>query len=684
MNGFLFQYGDQVFNESGLMADNSFFQVFSFPLTMGNRETVLARLENIAISQKLAEKYFPDSNPLGKVFKINNQDFAVSGVFENVPQNSHLQFDFVLPFELYIKFGWDSLKTWGNNSYYTYVQLSPQSSFEAANEKVKGIIKENNPNSVTELYLQPLADIHLHSHFTADIPGHGDIQYVYIFSAIAVFVLLIACINFMNLSTARSAGRSKEVGVRKVIGAARSQLIRQFLTESLTFAVLGLAVAIGIALALLPAFNELSGKPLNLTLGASDLWIFIALVALVTGLISGSYPALFMSSFKPVSTLKGTFRTGRGALVFRKVLVVLQFSISILLISGTIIVYTQLNFIRNKKLGFEKANTMLFRFNDDIRTNRDAFKNELLQQAGVRAVSYLSQNLTYVGNSTSGLEWEGKDPDSEILVHFMAVDYDFIPSFNVEMVSGRNFSHDMITDSSAIILNETAVQQMGLSDPLNKKITWGGTELTVVGVVKDFHFKSIHNAIEPLLLAVVPTWLNRVYVKIEPGRITDGVAAVERVFKKFSPDRPFEFSFLDDEFDRLYRAEQRTGNIFEYFAIIAVVISCLGLFGLVMFTTEQRTREIGIRKVLGASVSSLFALISVDFVGLVIAANVIAIPAAWYIMDLWLSGFAYHIDIRWVTFVIAGIVSVAVAWATMSYQSIRAATANPVNSLRIE
>ena len=680
---FLFQHEDQSFNERGYMADPTFFQMFSFQLTRGNKETVLSKLENIAISEKLAEKYFPDSEPIGKVLRINNTDFSVSGVFADSPENSHLsEFDYILPFELYIKFGWDSLKRWGNNSYYTYVQLTKNASLENVNDKVRDIIKKNNPPSVTELYLQPLTEIHLYSDFTADIGGHGDIQYIYIFSAVAAFVLIIACINFMNLSTARSASRSKEVGVRKVVGAARRQLILQFLAESLAFVLLALIVALIIVQLLLPVFNEISGKFLSLSMDSSIVWI-IVVVTLATGMISGSYPAFFMSSFKPVTTLKGTFRTGRSALIFRKILVVTQFTISILLISSTIIVYSQLDFIRNKRLGFEKDNTMMFRVNNTIRQNPNGFKDELLTISGVKAVTYASNNLTYVGNSSSGLEWEGKDPDHNILVHTLAVDYDFIKAFNVELIEGRDFSSDLLTDSSAIILNEEAIRQMGIKDPVNKKVTWGD-ELTIIGIVKDFHFKPIHTRIEPLALFVSTSWYNRVYVRMQPENVSEHVAAVEGVFKKFCPENPFEFTFLDDEFDRLYRAEQRTGTIFNYFAVIAVFISCLGLVGLVMFTTEQRTKEIGIRKVLGASVGNLFRLISIDFIRLIILSNILAVPVAWYIMDKWLSGFAYHIDIHWLTFGIAALSSIIIAWLTMSFQSVRAATANPINSLRTE
>ena len=681
---FLFQYGEVKFNELGYMVDPAFFEMFSLNLIKGDKKTLLSKLENIVISESLAKKYFHDVDPLGEVFKINNNDFAVTGVFRDFPENSHMKFDYILPFELFVKFGWDSLKRWDRNGYYTYAQLRKDAEAETVNSKIKDVINRYVEGSGrTEIYLQPLSSIHLHSKFTADIGGHGDIQYIYIFSAVAAFVLIIACINFMNLSTARSTRRSKEVGIRKVVGAARTQLIRQFLMESIMFVLISLLVALVLAQLLLPSFNEISGKVLELSFESTQLWIILSCIMIVTSVISGSYPALFMSSFKPVTTLKGALRSGKGAVIFRKVLVITQFTITVLLISGTIIVYHQLTFIRNKKLGFEKNNVISFRVSDEISKNLEPFKNELLSASGVGGVTYTSNSLTYVGTSGGGMEWEGKDPDVDILFHFLAVDYDFIKTFNIEMFDGRNFSREMATDSSAIILNEEAIRQMGLENPVDKKVKWDD-QLTIIGVVKDFHFKSVHEKIEPLVIMVAANRYNRVYVKLNSGDLTAAVGAVNDVYKKFSPDRPFDYTFLNDDFDRLYRAEQRTGTIFNYFAWIAIFISCLGLFGLVMFTIEQRVKEIGIRKVLGASVSNLFSLISSDFIRLIIISNVIAIPVAWYAMNKWLDSFAYRITIHWATFVIAAVASILIAWLTMSYQSIKAAIANPVNSLRNE
>ncbi len=678
---FLLQYEDISFNEDGLMADPSFINMFSVEFLKGDPKKAFSNSEGIIISETLAKKYFGEEDPIGNVFRINDHDFGVTGVFRNIPENSHLRFHFIFAFEFMKKFGWNDLTNWTNNSFYTYILLRDNVNHEQLNLKIKDVIKKNaEDNTNTEIYLQPLTRIHLYSDFTADISGHGDIQYIYIFSVVGIFVLLIACINFMNLSTARSTKRSKEVGMRKVIGAQRIQLIRQFLTESIVLSFLALIIALALIVFLIPSFNNLSGKQLDFNPFSIDILLILLLITVVTGTVAGSYPALFLSSFKPVKVLKGTLKTGKGALLFRKTLVITQFCISILLITGMIVIYNQLDFIQNRKLGFEKKNVLSFSIYP-LANRIEEFKNELLANENIIGVTSASNKLTYVGNSSSGFDWEGRDPDKEILLHHLTVDFDFIKTFDIDVLYGRDFSREIPSDSSAVILNEEAAKLIGLKDPVNKR--WG-TDGKIIGIVKDFHFKSVHEKIEPLILFINPHWLNLVYVRISPDKTRDALAVVERTFKKFAPENPFEFTFLDDDFDKLYRAEQRTGKIFNYFAIIAIFISCLGLFGLVMFTTEQRTKEIGVRKVLGASVQNVVSLISADFIKLIIISNVVAIPVAWYMMNMWLDSFAYKISIHWVTFFIAGGSSILIAWLTMAYQSIKAAAANPVDSLRNE
>jgi putative ABC transport system permease protein len=678
---FLLQYEDISFNEDGLMADPAFINMFSVEFIKGDPKKAFSNSEGIIISETLAKKFFGEEDPIGNVFRINDHDFNVTGMFRDIPENSHLRFHFIFDFEFMKKFGWNDLTNWTSNSLYTYVLLRDDAVHEELNLKIKDVIKKNaEEDTNTEIYLQPLTKIHLYSAFTADIGGHGDIQYIYIFSVAGIFVLLIACINFMNLSTARSAKRSKEVGMRKVIGAQRIQLIRQFLTESIVLSWLALVIALVLIEFLIPSFNNLSGKQLDFNPFSIDILLILFLITIVTGTVAGSYPALFLSSFKPVRVLKGTFKTGKGALAFRKVLVITQFCISILLITGMIVIYNQLDFIQNKKLGFQKKDVLSFSIYP-LANRIEEFKNELLANKNIVGVTSASNKLTYVGNSSSGFDWEGRDPNKVILLHQLSVDFDFIKTFDIDVLFGRAFSREIPSDSSAVILNEEAAKLIDLKDPVNKR--WG-TDGKIIGIVKDFHFKSVHERIEPLILFINPSWQNLVYVRISPDNTREALAVVERTFKKFAPENPFEFTFLDDDFDRLYRAEQRTGKIFNYFAIIAIFISCLGLFGLVMFTTEQRTKEIGVRKVLGASVQSVVSLISADFIKLIIISNVVAIPVAWYMMNMWLANFAYKISIHWVTFFIAGGSSLLIAWLTIAYQSIKAAVANPVDSLRNE
>lgn len=683
---FLLRSGELAFNEFGMMADAAFLEIFTLQFLQGDAKTALSKPDNIIITEKLARKFFSNEDPIGKIFRVQDNDFVVTAVIRDVPENSHLQFNHLFSFEAYKKFGWNFLENWNSNACYTYVVLREEMNHQDVTPKIKDAVQKHEEVTYkVDIYLQPLTSIHLHSKFTADIGGHGDAQYVYIFSIAGIFILLIACINFMNLSTARSANRSKEVGMRKAIGAQRIQLIRQFLAESILLSFIALGIALVIVQLLLPAFNTVSGKNLGFNLLSNDMLPALLLITLITGIIAGSYPALFLSGFKTVNVLKGTLKTGRNAVLFRKALVITQFCISILLITGTLVVYNQLDFIRNKKLGFEKKNILSFR-SLSTRTLNENFKNELLASKSVTAVTRANGNLTYVGSSGSSFDWEGKEPDKEVLLHTLSVDHDYLKTFHIELAQGRDFSKDIASDSSAVILNEEAIRQMGIENPLNKKFssTFGeGASFTIIGIVKDFHFKSVHEKIEPLVM-FNNTRFGSFYVRVNDTNIQQNLEEIEATFKKFAPDQPFEYTFLDDDFDRLYRAEQRTGTIFNYFAFIAIFISCLGLFGLVMFTTEQRTKEIGVRKVLGASVSSVVSLISVDFIKLILVANLIAIPGAWYLMNRWLDSFAYHVNIHWVTFAVAAISSLIVAWLTMAYQSIKAAAANPVKSLRME
>lgn len=680
-NRFLFTYGEKIFNEEGILADPAILDVLSIPCVKGDPKTALRDVNSIVLTEKLANKYFPDEDAIGKVLRIQNTDLAVTAIIANVPENTHLQFDFILPFELVRKFGWDNFTNWRSNIYSSYVLLREKTSLNEFNAKIINEIDKNaeGHDTKTEIYVQPLVDIHLFSSHLGGDTRNGNIQYIYIFSSVAIFILIIACINFMNLSTARSLKRAKEIGMRKCIGAARTQLIVQFLSESLMLSMMGLVLSVVAVTVLLPSFNDISGKQLNLDLSSFKVWSVLLGISVVTGLIAGSYPALFLSSFKPIKALKGTFNTGLGAVRFRHTLVVIQFSLSIILITGTILVYDQLHFIRNKDLGFEKENTIVF-WKWGMHNNYENFKDELLDHAEIADVTVSSGDLTSPGSARDDYDWEGKAPGKNVLINQLIVDYNFIKAFKIDIAEGRDFSEDQVSDSLGFILNEEAVRKIGMEDPVGKRFAGG----TIIGVVKDFHFRSMHEKIEPIVLFISRNAHARIAVKLRKDNIEQGVATVEATYKKFIHDRPFEYTFMKDDLDHQYRTEHRTGKIFNCFAFIAIFISCLGLFGLVMFATEQRTKEIGVRKVLGASVRNVVFLISSDFTKIILIANAIAIPMAWYAMNRWMGTFAYHVAISWTSFAVASACSILIAGLTISYQSIKSATANPVNSLRNE
>jgi ABC-type lipoprotein release transport system permease subunit len=578
------------------------------------------------------------------------------------------------------------MESWGSNWCYTYVLLRQNTPHAEVDRKIIDLIEKNNEGSVTEIYLQPLTKIHLYSagKYTADIGGHGDIQYVRIFSAIAIFVLLIACINFMNLATARSERRAKEVGLRKVVGAQRHQLIKQFFSEAILLAFIAFLAALLLTETLLPLFNEISGKDLSLReLDTNLLFSFFA-IALFAGIISGSYPALYLSSFNPVATIKSSKIAQGGGSLFRKVLVVFQFALSVIMIIGTLVVSRQMEYIRNKNLGLDKKNIGYFWMARGFREKSEVAKQELLKNPNISGITRTNQLPTYIGNSTSDFSWEGKDPSSEVLLHTLNVDEDYVTTFKMEMAQGRFFSRDFSTDSLAVVVNETAAGVMGMPAPVGKQLSWGSQNLTIVGVVKDFHFKPIRTKIEPLVMLRSPSQYYAMVMRLRPEDLQATIAFVEKTYKKFDAEAPFHFNFLDQDYDRLYRTEQRVGKLSGYAAIIAILIASLGLYGLASYMAEQRTKEIGIRKVLGASVPNLFFLLSKNFVMLAGIANLIAWPVAYFIMSGWLQNYAYRTSLNVAIFFAAAILAMVIVLITVSYQAIRAALANPVEALRYE
>ncbi len=684
--GGLYRYGENAFFEYDVRGvDPSFFKIFTFPLVKGDRERAFDSPYSLVLSEEMAEKYFGTSNPIGEVITVDNKhEFTVTGVMENIPHNSFLQFDMLVSYEFLEKIGVTS-EQWDSNSIFTFVQLEESASVMQVNAKIKDFIRTRVKESRTDLVLSPYTKIHLNGYFGYE-RNPGAIQYVYIFSVIALFVLLIACINFMNLSTARSATRAKEVGMRKVVGAMKAHLIRQFYGESIMFSIIALAFAGIIVTLLLPAFSKFTAKDLSWTVsGAGTVVIGLVAITLFTGLVAGSYPALFLSAFQPVKVLRGSLKSGAASSRLRKILVVVQFSLSVLLIIGTIVVYRQLNFMQEKRLGWDREHLVYIPLGRDIKKSYDVLKNELVKDSHILGVTATSQLPSNIGSNSSGVEWDGKDPDLTVLVGQNTVDFDFVDTLRIEMAEGRSFSREYSNDNGkTFIVNEEVAKIMGKDSVVGERFNFMGVNGPIVGVMKNFHFKPIRDKIEPLALIVSLEWTNYMLIRIASGKISDSLKAIENTWNKVIPGYPFESYFMDENFDRMYRAEEKIGSLMQYFAVLAVFIACLGLFGLASFTAEQRTKEIGIRKILGASVSNVTTLLCREFLMLVILANVIAWPAAYFVMNKWLQGYAYKTSLEALFFLAALAVAVGVAILSVSFQAIRAATSNPADSLRYE
>ncbi len=689
----LIEIGDQKFKEAPIFyADINFLDVFTFPLIHGNPNTALSRPDGLLITASTAKKFFGTEKALGKTLKVDHKDtFTVTGVLADVPPNSHLQFNTIIPMTHLAKVDNDLInKVWDSFNFYGYLQfekgsISAPASLASAVEKINKAYTDRITEFEITFDLQALKDIHLHSDLQIDVPGHGNIQYVNIFFIVAFIILIVACINYMNLATARSTRRAKEVGLRKVIGADRRQLVLQFLGESVLISFFSLAIAIGLVYLLLPSFNDLAQKQLVFHIWDVGVWVALILIALLTGLLSGSYPALFLSGFKPIKVLKGRMKLANYSLFFRNGLVVTQFVVSVLLLIGTTVIYKQLHFIKNKNLGFEKSNLLYIPMEGEIWGKQQALKTALDQNPLTSDYSIVSDLPTNLITGDFDLQWDGKDPNSQTLFPNISIDESFIDVFKMEMLSGRGFSKAFPSDSINYMINEKAAKTMDMDihEAVGKSLTFRGTKGTIIGVLKDFNYKPLQYAIEPLLLR-----LNRrggtVVVRTAPGRTESTITALEKIYRTLNPSYPPVYNFVDADLDAQYQGEQQMGAIFNLFALLAIFISCLGLYGLSAFMTEQRFKEIGIRKVLGASVLRLTNMLSKDFLKMVVIAFVIAIPVSWYLADWWLQDYAFHINIQWWMFALAGFAVFFIALTTVSYQSIRAANANPVKSLQTE
>ena len=691
----VFEVGTRKFEEKNVFyADSTFLQVFSFQLVNGNAATALMRPDAVLITEDMAKKYFGRENPVGKALRKNNgSNVMVTGVLANIPSNSHLQFDFILPMSSIAQSD-DDLKTntWQNFNYYAYLQFAKD--FKTTPAAIEGLVKQidkiykehvKEAELKVDFNLQALTSIHLHSNYQVDVSGHGNVQYVKIFFVVALFILVVACINFMNLATARSARRAKEVGLRKVVGAGRKQLIGQFLGESLLISFLSLLIAVGMVWLLLPWFNDLAGKKLAIHLMDGRLIITLTGIALLTGLISGSYPALFLSGFRPVQVLKGNMKNMGGNLFFRNGLVVVQFVVSIVLLAGTAIVYKQLTYIKKMNLGFDKSNILYMQMTGEMWGKQQALNAQLKQNpltANYTIINDLPTNLT---SGTVNVKWEGKDPNTQIVFPTLFVDENFIDVFHMKMLAGRKFSTEFKADSTNYILNEKAVQVMGMkvSEAVGKPLSLWDAKGTIIGVVKDFNYKPIQNPIEPLIIGL-NRWGGLAVVRTQPGKTDATIKALAKISADLNPAYPYSYGFLDQDLANLYTGEQRMGKLFNLFAILAIFISCMGLYGLSAFLAEQRIKEIGVRKVLGASVFNVVYLLSRGFTGVMLIAILIAVPVAWLAINSWLKSFAYRVDADWTIFLAACVAALAIAWITVSYESIKAAIANPVKSLRTE
>ncbi|MGB6867483.1 MAG: ABC transporter permease [Candidatus Aminicenantaceae bacterium] len=684
---FRLTHGEHSYDEVLGMADGSIFEMFTFPLIEGDPQTALSDPHSIVLTEEMAKKYFGDEHPIGKVLKADNQyDFLVTGILEEFPLNSHFRYDFLIPFIFGRELEY-TVDNWRNSQFSTYVQVQEGIPYQEVVQKISGYLYEKPTiEKDAKLNLQPLTRIHLYSNYEFD-SSHGDITYVTIFSLIAFFILLIACINFMNLTTARSANRAREVGLRKVAGAYRRDLVRQFFGESILLAFIALIFAVGIAYLLLSVFNELAAKELSFGISGNIQALLVLLgIAILTGIIAGSYPALFLSAFQPANVLKGTFFSGSKGSAFRKVLVVLQFSLAILLIVCTTIVYNQMNFMRNRKLGYDKEYLVYAVLRGDMRQQFDVVREELLKNPNILAVTSSGTLPTYGYNFSNSLwRWEGQDPDEEILMRASFIDYNYFETFGMEIIEGRSYSKEFSTDpTEALIVNEEAVKVMGMDSPVGKRLGIGDNQAKIIGVVKNYHFRSMKQEIEPLILILNPSNCWALFARLSSEDVSKTIGHMENVWGKFAPGYPFNYRFMDEAIDNLYRAEQQIGTLFRYFSILAILISCLGLFGLASFMAEQRTKEIGIRKVLGATVTNVLLLLSKEFVKWVLIANIIAWPVAYYAMNKWLQGYAYRINIALWSFVLAAVLALAIALFTVSYQAVRAATANPADALKYE
>ena len=682
----LFSLGDKAIYEKGFFADSSLFDMLTLPFVQGNKERVFTQLHSLVISEKMAIKFFgKEKNIIGKTLRVDNKDeYVISGVIKDIPQNSTIQFEWLAPFKIYYdKNEW--LQSWGNNGIQTFAELDNKTNIESFNNKFRNYIKSKDTSAIAMPFLFAMDDWRLRNKFEDGKQAGGRIQFVRMFSTIAWVILLIACINFMNLATARSEKRAREVGVRKVLGAGKNILIGQFIGEAIFMSFIAVLLAVAMMYLLLPAFNLLVEQKLSIGLNDPFHLFYLFAIGIICGLVAGSYPALYLSSFNPIWVFKGMKMKGSSAAIVRKGLVVLQFTVSIVLIIGTIIIYQQVQHIKSRELGYSKDNLLQLSMQGDMQKNFSVIKQELISTGQVENAAMGNLDMLEMGSQTTNFVWEGRDLSKKILITIDIVSPEYIRTAGITIKHGRDFYPVAVNDSSSVIINETFAKMIGKDNPVGMRLSRDNSNYTIAGVIKDFVFGDMYAKNDPLVFLVHPEIFNYLFVKIKPNAgIEQAVAKIESIIKRNNPAFPVEYEFVDESFNNLFKSEMLIGKLSRVFAVLAIIISCLGLFGLAAYTAERRTKEIGIRKVLGASVPGITRLLSKDFLQLVGISTLVAFPLAWWAMHNWLQDFAYRINIRWWVFIAAGILALFIALFTISFQSIRAAFANPVKSLRTE
>ena len=692
--GHLLSIGNKHFSKTGIFFEPDAPDMLTLKMLKGTRQA-LKDPYSIMLSASTAEALFGKENPMNKTIKFDrNLDVKVTGVYEDLPENTSFHdIKIMMPWDLWIiQNPWvKKMETpWGSNFTQTFVQIADNADMQKVSAKIKNVKMDNvGPDEKRykwEVFLQPMSKWNLYNEFKNGINTGGNIRYVWLFSIIGIFVLILACINFMNLSTARSEKRAREVGIRKAIGSMRWQIIRQFFTESYVVVIIAFILSLVLTASFLPLFNDVADKKMTMPWSNVWFWLISIVFIFITGLLAGSYPALYLSSFQPLKVLKGTFRVGKGASIPRRVLVVMQFTVSVMLIIGTIIVYQQIQYAKERPIGYTRNGLINLNLENEVKQHFDAIRTELKNAGAIEEMTASNSPLTGVWNTNGGFDWEGKDPNLAVDFPNNTVTYDFGKTVKWTIKEGRDFSRDFATDSAAFIINESAAKFLGFKDPVGKILKWENQPYTIIGVVKDIMQESPFYPVRPTLYHVSnPDNVYNFIIRLNPQKsVSASLKTIEQVLKKYTPDVPFDYKFVDEDFGSKFSAEERIGKLSSYFAILAVFISCLGLFGMASFVAEQRTKEIGIRKVLGASVVNLWRLLSTEFVLLVLLSCVVAAPIAYYYLDGWLTNYDYRISIRWEVFAIASLLALFITLITVSFQAIKAAISNPVKSLRTE